>query len=294
VKARVGWLALGAVAVSTSAPLVRGAHAPALAVAAWRNLLSAAVLMPIALVWHGGELRAMDTRTRRRCAVSGVLLAVHFAAWVPSLSFTTVASSVALVTTQPVWTALFARLRGDHVPTSAWTGIAITMAGVVVLTGLDVSVSTRALVGDGLALLGGLLAAAYFLVGAEVRRTVSTTSYTAICYAVAGVLLAGATLLAGQPITGFSANSWLCIGAITVGPQLLGHSVFNRLLGTTTAWVVGVTVVTEVIGSSLLALVLFNERPPAGFVPAAALVLTGVVVVIRSESRSPVVAPVAD
>jgi drug/metabolite transporter (DMT)-like permease len=292
----VGWLAVGAVAVSTSAPLVRGAHAPALAIAAWRNLLAAAVLVPIALVWHGGELRAMDRRTRTRCVTAGVLLGAHFAAWVPSLSFTTVASSVALVTTQPVWTALFARLRRETVPAAAWAGIAITMAGVVVLTGVDLSVSTRALAGDGLALVGGVLAAAYFLVGAEVRRTVSTTSYTAICYTVAGVMLALAAIGAGQPMTGFSRNGWLCIAAIAAGPQLLGHSVFNRLLRTTSAWVVGITVVVEVIGSTLLAVVLFDERPPRGFALAAILVLGGVIVVIRSESPSPaaVVAPVAD
>lgn len=282
-------LAVGAVAVSTSAPLVRGASAPSFAIAAWRNLLAAAVLVPYALVHRPtrAELRHMSAANRRRCVVAGVLLAAHFGTWLPSLSFTTVASSVALVTTSPVWTALAARAKGEYVPRAAWIGIALTLAGVLVLTGVDFAVSARALLGDALALAGGVLASGYLLVGVEVRRTVSTTAYTAVCYLVAGLLLVIVCLASSQRLAGYDATTWLCIAGMVVGPQLLGHSVFNKLLRTTSAWVVAVTIVSEVIGSTLLAFVIFGERPPALVLPAAALVMAGVVLVVRSE-RTPV------
>jgi drug/metabolite transporter (DMT)-like permease len=289
-------LAVGAVAVSTSAPLVRVASAPSFAIAAWRNLLAAAVLVPYALANRDTrhELRRMPRSDRRRCAVAGLLLAAHFGTWLPSLSFTTVASSVALVTTSPVWTALAARAKGEHVPRAAWVGIGLTLAGVLVLTGVDFAVSARALAGDALALAGGVLASGYLLVGVEVRRTVSTTAYTAICYLVAGAVLLAVCIASSQRLAGYDAATWLCLGAMVAGPQLLGHSVFNKLLRTTSAWVVAVTIVSEVVGSTLLAFAFLGETPPALVVPAAALVMAGVVVVVRADATPPVVPAVAD
>jgi drug/metabolite transporter (DMT)-like permease len=282
--------------VSTSAPLVRGASAPALAIAAWRNLLASAVLVPLALARRPTrtELRGLSPVDRRRCVVAGLLLAAHFGAWLPSLSFTTVASSVALVTTSPVWTALAARAKGERVPRAAWTGIALTLGGVLLLTGVDFSVSGRALLGDALALAGGALASGYLLVGVEVRRTVSTTVYTAVCYPVAGVVLLVACVVSGQHLAGYDGGTWACIVGMVAGPQLLGHSVFNKLLRTTSAWVVAVTIVSEVIGSTLLAFAFFGERPPALVLPAAALVMAGVVLVVRADTAAPTVPAVAD
>lgn len=274
---------------------MRGASAPAFAIAAWRNLLAAAVLVPYALVDKATrhELQRMSRTNRRRCVVAGLLLAAHFGTWLPSLSFTSVASSVALVTTSPVWTALAARAKGEPVPRAAWAGIALTLAGVLLLTGVDFAVSARALIGDALALAGGVLASGYLLVGVEVRRTVSTTAYTAICYLVAGVVLLAVCVASSQSLAGYDTNTWLCIAAMVAGPQLLGHSVFNKLLRTTSAWVVAVTIVSEVIGSTLLALAFFGERPPALVVPAAALVMAGVVLVVRSD-RTPAAPAIAD
>ena len=102
------------------------------------------------------------------------------------------ASSVALVATQPVWAALIARHRGEQIQRGTWVGIGLAMAGALLLTGVDLSISSRALFGDLLALLGGMLAAAYVTVGADVRRHVSTVVYALACYATAAVLLLGA------------------------------------------------------------------------------------------------------
>ena len=184
--------------MSTSAPLIREADAPTLAIAFWRNAFAVLALWPVVGLRHRKELADLGRLERRRCIVAGLWLGAHFATWIPSLSYTSVASSVALVATQPVWAALVARWRGERVPRQAWTGIGIALAGVVLLAGVDLSLSARALFGDALALAGGILAAAYVTVGADARRTVSTTVYTAICYSVAAGLLGVACLGGGR------------------------------------------------------------------------------------------------
>jgi drug/metabolite transporter (DMT)-like permease len=276
------WLVVAVAAVSTSGPLVREAAAPALAVAFWRNGLASAGLVPVAVASR--RRRDVPARTWLLAVAAGLLLGAHFAAWISSLSLTTVAASVALVATQPVWTALIGRATGEHLARVAWLGIGVALAGVVVVTGVDVTGSGRALRGDALALLGGVLAAGYVSLGSVVRRRLTTTDYTAVCYSVAAVALLVAALAAGQRLGGFRLRTWLCIAAITVGPQLLGHSVFNRLLRTVGPTTVSVAILGEIVGSTLLAVWWFGERPPAGLVPGAACIIVGVVLVIRSRA----------
>ena len=289
-------LGLAVVAVSTSAPLVRVADAPTLAIAFWRNALALPVLA--LLVWlHGRGLRrggglALDRRERRLSIVAGLFLGAHFATWIPSLSFTSVASSVALVSTQPVWAALIARGRGEDVPAGAWWGIGVAVAGVVVLTGVDLSVEPRALFGDVLALIGGVLAAAYVTVGAAVRRTVPTSVYALVCYGVAAGGLLVVCLVGRQPLAGadYDATTWLALLAMVVGPQLLGHTLVNRVLGTTSPTLVSVAILFEIVGAALLAWLAFDEVPPASAIPAAVLIGVGVVLVVRAGTEEPSVA----
>jgi drug/metabolite transporter (DMT)-like permease len=276
------WLVVAVAAVSTSGPLVREAAAPALAVAFWRNGLASAGLVPVAVASR--RRRDVPARTWLLAVAAGLLLGAHFAAWISSLSLTTVAASVALVATQPVWTALIGRATGEHLAPAAWIGIGVALAGVIVITGVDVTGSGRALRGDALALLGGVLAAGYVTLGSVVRRRLTTTDYTAACYSVAAVALLVAALAAGQRLGGFRLRTWLCIAAITAGPQLLGHSVFNRLLRTVGPTTVSVAILGEIVGSTLLAVWWFGERPPAGLVPGAACIIAGVVLVIRSRA----------
>ncbi|HVF19096.1 MAG TPA: DMT family transporter [Mycobacteriales bacterium] len=278
-------IAVGVAGVSTSAPLIKAAIAPALAIAFWRNAIASGVVLPYAAARHRAELRALDSRELRLSVLGGLLLAAHFATWIPSLSFTTVASSVALVATQPVWAALVARVRGDDVAARAWLGIAIAVAGAVLLSGVDFQISRRALGGDVLALVGGMLAALYVTVGAEVRRTVSTTAYTSICYLTAGVALLVVCLVSGQSLTGYSSGTWWRIVALTVLAQLLGHSVFNRVLKTVSPTVVSIAILFEIVGAAVLAAIFIGERPPLAAFPAAALIAAGVVMVVRSGSR---------
>ncbi|HZA88455.1 MAG TPA: DMT family transporter [Acidimicrobiales bacterium] len=285
-------LGLAVVAVSTAAPLVRVADAPTLAVAFWRNALALPVLGLVVAVRSRRELRRLDARERRLSVVAGLFLGAHFATWVPSLSFTSVASSVALVCTQPVWAALIARWRGEYVPRLAWWGIGSAVAGAVVLSGVDLSIDPRALFGDLLAVVGGVLAAAYVTVGAEVRRTVSTSVYALVCYAVAAGALLVICGIGRQPLAGagYDATTWLALVAMVAGPQLLGHTVVNRVLRTTSPTLVSVAILFEIVGSALLAWIAFDELPPASAVPAALLIGAGVVLVVRAGAKEPAVA----
>lgn len=284
-------LGLAVAAISTSGPLIRGAEAPSLAVAFWRNGM-AVPLLALALALGGRtrrEVRHLGARERRLVVVAGLFLAAHFATWVPSLSFTSVASSVALVAMQPVWAAVIARWRGEHVPRLAWWGIGLGMAGTVLLTGVDLSISTRALFGDLLALVGGALAAAYVTVGADIRRTVSTTVYATGCYTVAAVVLLVVCVAGRQPLTGYDGATWLVLVGLVVGPQLLGHTVVNRVLSTTSPMVVSVAILFEIVGAALLAWVFFDEVPPLSAVPAGVLIAAGVVLVVRANPAEPAV-----
>jgi drug/metabolite transporter (DMT)-like permease len=201
-----------------------------------------------------------------------------------------VASSVALTCTQPVWAALMARARGNDVPRGTWVGIGIALSGALVLTGVDFSLSSRALFGDALALAGGVFAAAYVTLGGEARQAMSTAAYTSICYPVAACGLFAACAAGGQQLTGYPGRTWWILVAITVGPQLLGHSLVNRVLRTISATVVSVAILFEIVGATVIAWWWFAEAPPGGAYPAAALIALGVVAVVRaSNSPSPAV-----
>jgi drug/metabolite transporter (DMT)-like permease len=284
-------LTVALVAVSTSAPLIRAADAPTLAVAFWRTLLAVPVTGLLVATRDRARLRALRPADRRRSAVSGLYLAGHFATWVPSLSFTSVASSVALVSTQPVWAALIARRRGEHVAPGVWRGIVLALAGVVVLTGVDLSIAPRALFGDVLALAGGVLAAFYVWAGADVRRRTTTAVYTTVCYSVAAAALLAICLVGRQSLAGYDGTTWAVLLAITAGPQLFGHTMVNLVLRSIGATTVSVAILFEILGSALLAWIFFDEVPPLSAIPAALLIVAGIVLVVVGSGRSQPAAP---
>ncbi len=266
-------LTVSVFAFSSSAPLIAYAAAPGLAIAFWRNGLASAVLVPAAVIRRRGELRAVIAGERRReglfCALAGVALAAHFALWVPSIKLTTVAMSTALVATQPIWQALIAVGQGRRLPGPTWVGIAVAVVGVALATGADLGGSGTALVGDLMALAGGMAAAVYTAFGEQARTVISTTTYTALCYGVCAVLLLSACLVLGTPITGYPATTWLALVGLTVGPQLLGHSMINFGLRRVSATTISVLILLEVPGAALLGWVWLGQRPRRSY-PARA------------------------
>jgi drug/metabolite transporter (DMT)-like permease len=282
----VGLIAIALLAVSTSGPLIAATAVPALAIAFWRNAMAAVVLAPVVLLRRRAELRRLDRRERGLALLAGLLLALHFATWIPALSYTSVASATALVATQPVWSALISRLRGEPVARQVWIGIGVAMAGALLLTGADLQVSGKALLGDGLAVVGGLFAAGYMTAGSEVRRSVSTTTYTALCYSTTALLLLGVCLVARQDLTGYQDVDWVKLVALTAGAQLLGHSLFNVVLKTTSPTVVSLSILFEIPGAAVIAaLFVKGQHVPLLAIPAAVLLVAGLALVIRSTGR---------
>jgi drug/metabolite transporter (DMT)-like permease len=282
----VGLIAIALLAVSTSGPLIAATAVPALAIAFWRNAMAAVVLAPVVLLRRRAELRRLDRRERGLALLAGLLLALHFATWIPALSYTSVASATALVATQPVWSALISRLRGEPVARQVWIGIGVAMAGALLLTGADLQVSGKALLGDALAVVGGLFAAGYMTAGSEVRRSVSTTTYTALCYSTTALLLLGVCLVARQDLTGYEDVDWVKLVALTAGAQLLGHSLFNVVLKTTSPTVVSLSILFEIPGAAVIAaLFVKGQHVPLLAIPAAVLLVAGLALVIRSTGR---------
>lgn len=288
----LAWLAVGVAAISTSGPIIAATAAPALAIAFWRNAFGTLAVTPVAVWRSGAELRRLGRAELRLSLSGGVLLAAHFATWIPSLSLTSVASSTALIATQPAWAALLARASGQQVTRRVWAGIGVAFVGVTIISGVDVSLSARALVGDVLALVGAVFAAAYVTVGARARRSMTTWTYTSVVYAVTAILLGLACLVGRQRLTGFPADVWLQLLALTLGAQLLGHTVFNAVLRTTAPTVLSLAILLEMPGAALLAWWWLGQTPPPGVLPGAALLLAGIAVVVSSSTRgAPTTAP---
>ncbi len=288
-RRHAGLLVLGVVAVSFSAVLVRIAsedeQTHPLAIAFYRCAMAAAVLVPITIARYLGELRALTRPQRRLAVASGAFLAAHFATWIPSLSYTSVAASAVLVTTQPLWVALFGAAIGERPPPRAYVGIGIALAGTVLIVGADLGGAGRALIGDALAVAGAIFGAAYVLAGRSLRQEVSLIPYATVAYGTAAALLAAVLAIAGIPFTGYRPEVWLVFALITIGPQFLGHTVFNYLLGHLQASVVAVAIMAEPVGATLLAFAIRGEVPGVAAVAGGSLILIGVYVAIATASR---------
>lgn len=275
-------LLIGVLGVSLSAPLTALLVAPALALGFWRTALGAAFLVPTGALRRGAEFRGLRPAVIGRCALAGAFLAAHFGTWIPSITLTSVSTATALVCTTPIWTALAARIAGQRMPRIAWIGLLLAIVGTGVIAGVDVTVSARAVLGDGLALAGGVFAAGYVLIGARVREEISTSTYSICCYGVCAALLGGVAVIAGVPLVGFELRDWLLILAITLAAQLLGHTVFNLVVSDVGPTVVGLVLLLEVPGAALFALILVDQVPSALALPGLALVVLGVALVVRA------------
>jgi drug/metabolite transporter (DMT)-like permease len=284
-------MAVAVVGISLSGPLTALVLAPALAIAFWRNAAGAVAMLPVLLTRERSALKGLRRRDLRSSLVAGLFLAAHFAAWLPSLSMTSVAASIALVTTTPVWTTLIARLSGVRLPRVVWWGLLLAVVGAALIAGVDVTVSRRAVEGDGLALLGAIAAGGYVLAGARARTRLTTSAYAVVCYSTCAVVLAVAALIARVPLAGFRAEDWWLIAAITFVAQLLGHTLFNLVVSSVGPTIVSLAILLEVPGALIVALVLLHQAPPLLALPGMAAVVVGVTLVVRASRPTTVVEP---
>ena len=273
-------MAVAVVAVSLSGPLMALAVVPPLAIAFWRNAFATVALAPPALTTHRQDLARLRGRRLWLVVAAGVALAAHFATWVTSLTLTSVASATAIVCLQLVWIVAWQLLRGERFGRTVVTGLVLAFAGVLVVSGVDFQVSPRAVAGDVLALVGGIAAAVYTVLGSRARQSASTTTYTFVCYGTCALVLAVACVVAGQDLGGYPLEQWGLLLLVTATAQLLGHSVFNHLLATTSPLLVSLALLLEVPGAALIAAVLLGQTPPLAAVAGLAVMLLGMALVI--------------
>ncbi len=286
-------LAAGVLVVSTASILIRWLQAdavPSLAIAAWRLAFAALVLAPLVLARCRAELGALAWRDWGLAVASGAFLAAHFATWILSLEYTSVASSVALVTTNPIWIGIASWfLFRERLGAVMVLAIALAIAGSAVIFLTDATdAAARAgapALGNALAVVGSLAVCGYLLIGRRLRRGMSLLAYVGVVYATAAVCLVFVAIAAGAPLGGFAPGSWLMLLALAIGPQLLGHTSFNWALKYLAATLVALAVLGEPIGSTALAWLLLGE--PVGPVKLAgmALLLGGIFLAARAGGQ---------
>lgn len=291
-----GGLVVGILGVSTSAILaaVIIGDPPvvelALAAAFWRCLGGALSLAPFG--WRARHRHPVDGRTVWLLVASGVFLAVHFALFLGSLAFTTVASSTTLATMSPIFVALGGVWFLDERPERrTWVGMGLTMVGAVAIGLADagqLALGPRALVGDVMAFSAAVAATGYLLIGRRTRSRTHASIYSGVVYASASVVLAVVCVVAGAPLWGYTTTQWLALAGLVAGPQLLGHTVFNTLMSSVPATVVSIAVLAEPVVATVLAWWLLSQLPAPLFFAAAPLVLVGVALaVLRPRRRAP-------
>ncbi len=276
----VAWLG-----VSHGSIFVRLADADPLVVSAFRAGLAALVVLPAALALRWDELKGLDRRQLAFSLGAGVFLALHFAAWITSLDHTSIANSVVLVTLNPVWiaiatTAMTGRRPGGLVLASV--GLAVGGAAVIGWGSAGAGPST--LYGDGLALLGGICAAGYLLLGRAVRGGgVSLLSYVAICYGTAGGLLWLMVLALGLQVTGLSTVTYQAVIAMALFSQIIGHSGYNWALKSFNPGFVAVCLLGEPVLASALGYLYFGEAVPPATWAGGPMILAGIYLGARAE-----------
>lgn len=279
-------LIFGILSVSTGAVFARLADAPPLATAAYRLTIASLILAPFAFIYRRHEIALLNRRDLLYTLISGAFLAVHFGTWISSLSYTSVASSVVLVNTIPIWVGLAALLTGEKLSKLTWTALAISIVGVFLVGYGDFSIDPKALWGDFLALIGSIGVSGYVIFGRKIRQKLSLLAYVSLCYGTAAILLSIANLSSGGRMSGFSSHTWLMFLGIAVVPQLMGHSCYNWALGYFSAEFIAVMLLGEPIGCSIMAYFMFDEFPtPIMFVGFAFLMLA-IVIAALGENKT--------
>jgi len=302
-------LVLGILAVSTASVMIRFAQsgAPSLAVATYRMSIAALILVPIALRGHFSDLKAIPIKKWLLLALAGLFLALHFATWITSLEYTSVASSVVIVTTAPLWVSVFSPLfLREKLPAAIWIGLAVALTGGVIVgmseactvaagqiacPPLATFTSGRAFAGNLLALAGALLSGAYLMIGRKVRPGMRLTPYVAIVYGFAALFLLAISLSTHTQLTGFSWQTWMWFALLALVPQLLGHTSFNWALRYLSAAYVSIALLGEPIGTVILAFFLLKERPTSMELVGGLLILAGIYIASVVENRRTAVVP---
>jgi drug/metabolite transporter (DMT)-like permease len=276
-------LLFAVLAISWAGPLVRFTEAPALAVALWRMLFTMAFLGVI-LLFRPESRRALARLERRDLGPAlgaGALLALHFWSWIASIHYTSIASSVVLVSTQPLWVALLsAFFLREHPGRREWVGMGVAVLGAAWIGWGDWALGPDALFGDALALGAGFLAAAYYTIGRSIRQRLDLWSYVTVVYGAATLVLLVAVLLSPEVplVAGYGTGDWTVFFLLAAGPMMIGHTGVNYALRYVRAYIANLAVLGEPIGATLIAWALprIGEAPGVNTLIGGGFILLGV------------------
>ena len=289
-------LLIAILAVSTASLFIRFAQAeavPSLVIAAVRLTIATLILAPIAFFRYRSELRSLTRNDLILGVISGAFLAIHFATWISSLEYTTVASSVVFVSTGPLWVAILSPLLlNERLTRTAILGLILALIGGTIIGLADACLwnnglhcpqlnqimQRRIMWGNFLALCGALAVSGYLIIGRKVRatRSVSLVPYIFLVYGVSAIVLNIFMFVSKESPFGYSPSAYGWIFLLAVIPQLIGHSTFNWLLKYLSATMVAVTTLSEPIGSAILAFIFLKETPQLAVVSGGALILVGI------------------
>ena len=280
-------LIIGVFAVSTGAIFVRLADAPALVIAAYRLGLASLVLAPIACFKARREIAALSGKDLKLAVLSGFFLAIHFATWISSLNYTSVANSVVLVNTNPLWVGLLTPfIAREGVKRATVISIIISVVGGIIIGYGDFATGGKELLGDALALIGSICAAIYLLLGRNLRRKLSLLPYIFICYGSAAVILWIMVLCLGLPLAGFSQTTFYALWGMALVSQLTGHTSYNWALKWFSAGLIAVSLLGEPIGATILAYFIFNEGLTAYKIVGGIFILVAIYIAASSEGKT--------
>ena len=275
-------LAFGLVAVSSASVLVKLSDAPSSIIAAYRIFFTVVILGIPTLMYKREELKKITKRELRFSFLSGTFLAFHFITWFESLKYTSVASSVVLVTLQPVFAMLGTYLFfKERVPLLGIFGALLAFSGSVVIGWGDFRIGGMALYGDILALIGALFVTGYWLVGQSLRKTLSLLPYTFLVYGASAIVLFGYNIILGIELFGYGVEHWIIFIALAIIPTVFGHTVFNWALKYVSTTTVSVTILGEPIGATILAYYVLNEMITKTQLLGGAVILIGIFIYLR-------------
>ena len=294
-------LFIAILAVSTASIFIRFAQteAPSLTIAALRLTFASIMLAPVALTRYRPQLFALTRSEILLGVLSGLFLAIHFATWISSLEFTTVASSVVFVSTGPLWVALLSPIfLNERLSTSAFLGLGVALFGGILIafsgacawdhgltcSNLNQVLHGRAIWGDTLALGGAIAVTGYLIIGRHLRLKMPLLPYIFLVYSIAAIGLLIAMFVAGQTPIGYPPITYLWLFLLALIPQIVGHSTYNWALHFLPAALVAVATLGEPIGSATLAYFLLNERPSAIVIIGGVLILIGIYFAARTQA----------
>ncbi len=278
-------LFISIVAVSTASILIRMSSAGPLAIAAYRLTFATLILLPF-YVHSGGAGRLLRSSGREvlNLVGVGVVLALHFASWITSLSFTTVASSVIFVHIDPIFVAAISHfVFKERIGRGTLLGIAVAFAGATIIAVGDSGVGEVSLYGDLLALVGAVMLGLYILIGRRIRQSHDLVSYVTPVYATSAVVLVLGSLATGTMLAPFPLREYLLFLAIAVVPMIFGHTVYNWALRYVEAPIVSISLLGEPVGATILAYIFLNEMPSTLTLVGGSITLVGIYQCFRSR-----------